>query len=117
MTLFKIQCTACKVLDHIIPPTTESSTTSYSTTASSSHDAEWLRIDAIVLQWIYNTITPSLLTTILQPNNTAAQAWTALARIFVDNKPTQAVFLCQKFSNTKLSDFSSVSAYCQELKV
>lgn len=50
------------------------------------------------------------------PPEPVAQAWNALARIFVDNKPTRAVYLRQKFSNTKLSDFSSVSAYCQELK-
>nr|XP_043633505.1 uncharacterized protein LOC122604700 [Erigeron canadensis] len=70
MALFKVQCTACKVLDHLTPPATESSSTATPTPSN----AEWLRLDAIVLQWIYITITPNLLTTILHPDDTAAQA-------------------------------------------
>nr|XP_043611952.1 uncharacterized protein LOC122583633 [Erigeron canadensis] len=75
MALFKVQCTACKVLDHLTLLAKESSLTA----SPSPSNAEWLRLDAIVLQWIYNTITPNLWTTILDPNNTAAQVWAALA--------------------------------------
>ncbi|KAJ9566516.1 hypothetical protein OSB04_002482 [Centaurea solstitialis] len=64
VALFKVQCTVCKVLDHIIPDAT----------APSDHDEEWKRIDAIVLQWIYSTISTDLLTTILNVDNTAAKA-------------------------------------------
>ncbi|KAJ9546295.1 hypothetical protein OSB04_018838 [Centaurea solstitialis] len=51
VALFKVQCTVCKVLDHIIPPDA----------APSEHDEEWLCLDAIVLQWIYSTITTDLI--------------------------------------------------------
>ncbi|KAJ9557372.1 hypothetical protein OSB04_011986 [Centaurea solstitialis] len=107
VALFKVQCTVCKVLDHIIPPDA----------APSEHDEEWLCLDAIVLQWIYSTITTDLLTTILHPDNTAHKAWQALQGIFVDNKPTRAIYLQQKFSNTKLAAFPDATAYCRELKL
>ncbi|KAJ9552080.1 hypothetical protein OSB04_016125 [Centaurea solstitialis] len=106
VALFKVQCTVCKVLDHIIPDAT----------APSDHDEEWKRIDAIVLQWIYSTISTDLLTTILNVDNTAAKAWSALERLFLDSKPTRALHLQQKFYNTKQASFPSATAYCQELK-
>ncbi|KAJ9553207.1 hypothetical protein OSB04_017252 [Centaurea solstitialis] len=77
----------------------------------------WSRIDVIVLQWIYGTISNDLLHTILKPDSTTAQAWTALKNIFQDNKNSRAVYLENKFSNTRLDNFSNVSAYCQELKM
>ncbi|KAL3619451.1 hypothetical protein CASFOL_037021 [Castilleja foliolosa] len=85
--LFKIHCRAFEVLDHIIPPKTPPKT---------APDPDlWARIDAIVLQWIYSTISNDLLHTILTPDSTAAKAWNALANIFQDN----------------------VSSYCQALKM
>ncbi|XP_076946697.1 uncharacterized protein LOC143618324 [Bidens hawaiensis] len=107
VALFKVQCTVCKVLNHIIPPDA----------APSEHDEEWLCLDAIVLQWIYSTITNDLLTTILHPDNTAHKAWQALQDVFADNKPSRAIYLQQKFSNTKLAAFPDATAYCRELKL
>lgn len=106
VALFTVQCTVCQVLDHIIPPENE----------SSAHDSEWERLDAIVLQWIYSTITPSLLTTILKVNNTAAMAWSALEKLFIDSKPSRALYLRQKFCNIKLDNFADATTYCRELK-
>nr|XP_043625616.1 uncharacterized protein LOC122597045 [Erigeron canadensis] len=90
VALFKVQCISCKVSNHITPP---------ATTDSSSFSAlptdQWLHLDAIILQWIYSTISTDLLATILDPENTAATAWSALKKLFVDNKSTRAVNLQQ----------------------
>ncbi|KAJ9546561.1 hypothetical protein OSB04_019104 [Centaurea solstitialis] len=82
-----------------------------------SSSALWKRIDAIVLQWIYGTISTDLLDTILKPGNTAHEAWSTLANLFKDNSNTRAVYLQQQFSNIKLENFSNVAAYCQEVKL
>ncbi|KAJ9545121.1 hypothetical protein OSB04_024828 [Centaurea solstitialis] len=73
------------------------------------------RLDSIVLQWIYGTISKDLLITILKPNSTAAQAWKALENIFIDSKPSRELYLENKFNNVRLESFSNVSAYCQKL--
>ncbi|KAK9078639.1 hypothetical protein SSX86_002696 [Deinandra increscens subsp. villosa] len=110
--LFKIHCRAFQVLDHIIPPTTESSA------ARSDQDTElWTRLDAIVIQWIYSTISNDLLNTILKVDATAQQAWESLASIFQDNQNQRAVYLEHKLVTTKLSNFPNCSAYCQALKM
>ncbi|KAL3622133.1 hypothetical protein CASFOL_033544 [Castilleja foliolosa] len=101
--LFKIHCRACEVLDHL-------------KLKESDNDASWDRIDAIVLQWIYGTISNDLLHTIIKPDSTAAQAWNALANIFQDNKTSRAVYLEHSFANTKLDNFANVSSYSQALK-
>ncbi|KAD6454414.1 hypothetical protein E3N88_09120 [Mikania micrantha] len=106
--LFKIHCRAYQVIDHIISPPSESSV---------KPGVDWDRLDAIVLQWIYGTISSDLLLTIITPNSTAAQAWQALEHLFIDSKPSRALYLENKFSNTKLDSFPSISAYCQALKM
>ncbi|XP_021974390.1 uncharacterized protein LOC110869445 [Helianthus annuus] len=121
--LFKLHCRAYQVLDHLSPKAKESPPSS---TAGSDKDKEkeqkdasddaWNHLDAIVLQWIYATISPDLLSTIMRPDSTAAYAWAALKSIFHDNQHTRAVLLQRKFANVKLDSFSSMSAYCQEVK-
>ncbi|XP_047329977.1 uncharacterized protein LOC124933594 [Impatiens glandulifera] len=90
----------------------------YSTAPSTDEEKDmWLTLDAIVLQWIYATISQDLLHTILEPDSTAEQAWTRLCGIFQDNRHSCAVSLEQEFSITIVTDFPRVSAYCQRLKV
>ena len=36
---------------------------------------KWIQIDAIVLSWIYSTISEDLLLTIIKPGSTACDAW------------------------------------------
>ncbi|XP_023742067.1 uncharacterized protein LOC111890146 [Lactuca sativa] len=122
--LFKIHCQVFQAINHILPneaPTLEKPTSGTDAakdkTTTSTHDASWSRVDAIVLQWIYGTISTDLLHTILKPGSTAAQAWTILANIFQDNANSRALFLQTKLTNTKLASFPNVSAYCQEIKV
>ncbi|KAJ0535272.1 putative RNA-directed DNA polymerase [Helianthus annuus] len=121
--LFKIQCRAFLVIDHLSPrPATSSSSdktkdADKDTGPAKPTDDSWERLDAIVLQWIYSTISNDLLHTILKPNTTAHDAWIALENIFQDNKSSRAIHLLQKFSNTRLDGYPNVSAYCQQLKV
>ncbi|KAL6505779.1 hypothetical protein OROHE_023158 [Orobanche hederae] len=115
--LFKIHCRAFQVIDHILPSPPSSSSSKDKEKEKAIDEEFWSRIDAIALQWIYGTISNDLLHTILQPDSTAAKDWTALANIFQDNKNSRAVYIENKFSNTRIDNFSSVSTYCQELKM
>ncbi|XP_022041506.1 uncharacterized protein LOC110944099 [Helianthus annuus] len=91
-------------------------TTSSSTETTKQSD-DWERLDAIVLQWIYSTISNDLLHTIINKTATAYDAWVSIENLFHNNKSARAIHLMQKFSNTRLDGFPNVSAYCQELKV
>ncbi|KAD1625200.1 hypothetical protein E3N88_42530 [Mikania micrantha] len=118
--LFKIHCTAFQVLDHILPsppPVAPSAAAGEAPPAPPPADPIWVKLDALVLQWIYGTISTDLLHTILKPKATAAQAWEALESIFLDNKSSRALYLQSRFSNLTLQSFLTASAYCQELKV
>ncbi|XP_022042336.1 uncharacterized protein LOC110945005 [Helianthus annuus] len=116
--LFRIHCTAFLVADHLEPHPTKaaSSSTNKQTTPPSSTDS-WERLDAIVLQWIYATISPGLLKTIIKKGTTAYDAWVAIKNLFQDNKATRALYLKQQFANTRLENFSSMHEYCQPIKV
>ncbi|KAL3636010.1 hypothetical protein CASFOL_020557 [Castilleja foliolosa] len=107
--LFRIHCRAFEVLGHIIPPKTP--------IEPPVDKALWSRLDAIVLQWIHGTISNDLLHTIITPDTTVARAWSALENIFQDNKNSQVVYLEHQFANTRIDNFSNVTAYCQSLKM
>ncbi|XP_022032109.1 uncharacterized protein LOC110933183 [Helianthus annuus] len=120
--LFKIQCRAFLVIDHLSPKPAQTTGSSSSTvdkekTTTPPIESSWDRLDAIVLQWIYSTISNDLLHNILKPNTTAYEAWKTLKNIFQDNKSSRAIHLLQKFSNTRLDGYPYMSAYCQQLKV
>ncbi|XP_056682843.1 uncharacterized protein [Spinacia oleracea] len=108
--LFQIHARAFLVLDHIIPPTDP-------TAAPTVDKALWSRIDAIVLQWIYGTISNDLLHTIIEPGSTAQEAWDRLRELFQNNKNSRAVHLEHKFSTIAMADFPNATAYCQQLKM
>ena len=110
--LFRIHARSHRVLYHIAP----SADKAPPLPADAEYE-QWTTLDATVLQWIYSTISTDLLTTILEPNSTAVDAWNRLADIFQDNQNTRAVTLEQEFSNTRMEDFPNVSAYCQRLKM
>ncbi|XP_021995398.1 uncharacterized protein LOC110892550 [Helianthus annuus] len=99
--LFKIQCKAFQVYDHLQPRTTPA-TSSDKDKEKEKPTESWERLDSIVLQWIYATISQDLLHTILKPNTTAFDAWTALANLFQDNKATRTIDLNNKFASTRL---------------
>ncbi|XP_021991975.1 uncharacterized protein LOC110888775 [Helianthus annuus] len=103
--LFRIHCRAYLVIDHLAPkPETPvgSSKDADKEKQAKPTDDSWDRLDAIVLQWIYGTISNDLLHTILKPSTTAYDAWTTIESIFQDNMSSQAIHLLHKFSNTLL---------------
>ncbi|XP_076954021.1 uncharacterized protein LOC143628272 [Bidens hawaiensis] len=89
--LFTIHCTVYEVLDHILPTTAPSS---FSTAnKEKQHDASsttvlasWDRLDAVVKQWIYGTISHNLLMNVIKPKATAKETWDAIAHLFQDNQ-------------------------------
>ncbi|XP_071705054.1 uncharacterized protein [Rutidosis leptorrhynchoides] len=119
--LFKIYCRAFSDIDHIIPESTDASVTASSSDITNPptppNPALWDRLDAIVLQWIYGTISKNMFRTVMKTNSTAQQAWDRLKNLFHDNCNSYHVYLLHKFHNTKLDNFSNFSDYCEELKV
>jgi uncharacterized membrane protein YgcG len=112
--LFKIHAQAYEVLDHIIPPSPTDSTSSPS--LKETDPALWKRLDAIVLQWIYGTISTDLLHTIIERDSTAQLAWDRLFDIFFDNKYSRPLYLEQEFSRVSMEQFSDAASYCQHIK-
>ncbi|XP_035845877.1 uncharacterized protein LOC118492168 [Helianthus annuus] len=123
---FRIHCRAFLVSDHLKPrPKTTTTDTSKTTTDTDADKTSppkspldsWERLDAIVLQWIYGTISPDLVQTIMKKGSTAYDAWAALETLFQDNKVVRALYLKQMFNSTRFENFSNMATYCQELKV
>ncbi|XP_076907609.1 uncharacterized protein LOC143564119 [Bidens hawaiensis] len=113
--LFMIHCTVFQVHDHLQPNTSPAAKSGDKATIE---DVElWNRLDAIVLHWIYGTISSDLLQTIMKQKTTAYDAWTALETLFQDNKPAQALHLQEKLTNTRLESFPNMEAYCRKVKV
>ncbi|KAL4563294.1 hypothetical protein LXL04_027334 [Taraxacum kok-saghyz] len=75
----------------------------------------WDRLDALVKQWIYSTISPELGHTIMKPGASALDLWKRLQEIFLNNRHTRAVYLEEQFNNTRLSSFSNITDYCARL--
>ncbi|XP_021986561.1 uncharacterized protein LOC110883003 [Helianthus annuus] len=106
--LFKLHAKGYEVLDHIDgtePPAKD----------DESYDS-WAKIDAIVLQWIYGTLSDDLLVRILDYETTAQQAWNKIQTIFQNNKNSRASSLMHAFTTTTLASCSSLNDYFQKLK-
>ncbi|XP_071726808.1 uncharacterized protein [Rutidosis leptorrhynchoides] len=73
--LFKQHCKAYDVIDHIITPDADSSSsTTSSTNETTSKTALWYSLDVLVLQWIYTIISNGLMNQIIEGESTAANA-------------------------------------------
>ncbi|XP_057452817.1 uncharacterized protein LOC130744669 [Lotus japonicus] len=109
--LFRIHARSHRLLHHIVPaadkPTPPVTDPTY---------VLWTTLDAIVLQWIYATISVDLITTIMEPDSTAFTTWTRLADLFQDNQNPRRVTLEQEFSTVRMETFLTVVAYYQHLK-
>jgi hypothetical protein len=104
--LFKVQACVHNVLDHIIPPSEEQAIQA-STELKAADYKLWNRLDAVVLQWMYATVSQDILQSILVVDDTAVECWKRIATMFHDNKHARAVQLENQFSNTNLEDFPS----------
>lgn len=114
-TLFKIHAQIHNVIDHFIPPKEEKTIMLAAETKANDPDL-WIRLDAVVLLWIYNTISSDILNSILKVDDTAEQAWNRIAKLFQDNKHSRAMILENQFTNTILEDFPNTQDYCNRLK-
>ncbi|PNX58105.1 hypothetical protein L195_g059025, partial [Trifolium pratense] len=90
--LFQVQARVHNVLDHIIPPTDEKDQQTAEQTKNNDPNL-WNRLDAVVLQWMYATVTQDILSSILVINDTAENCWMRIAAMFRDNKHSRAVHL------------------------
>ncbi|KAJ0545503.1 hypothetical protein HanRHA438_Chr08g0335771 [Helianthus annuus] len=93
--LFKLHAKAYKVLDHVdgtTPPNEE--TTEY---------AAWAEIDALILQWLYATLSDDLLVRVLETDATARSTRVKLEHIFLNNKSSRATTLEHEFTNLTVS--------------
>ncbi|KAJ0845834.1 putative RNA-directed DNA polymerase [Helianthus annuus] len=104
--LFRLHAVAYKVSDHIdgTPPPA----------ATSPEYAQWKEIDALVLQWIYSTVSDNNLKRLMD-TTMAREAWTKLEKVFLSNKKARAAALETRFCNLTLTACSSVDDYCQQL--
>jgi hypothetical protein len=83
------------------------------TSASPSKDVTWLRLDAMVLRWLYGSMAMDLVDHIM-PTSTSTDApiaiaytvWNAVHDLFNDNKKTREVYLAKEFRNVKQADLS-----------
>ena len=80
------------VLEHIIPPKEEDELKAF--TATKEEDlALWKRLDVVILQWIYATVSPDILSSILVVNDTTEKSWKRVHDLFQDNQNYRAASL------------------------
>ncbi|GAU11931.1 hypothetical protein TSUD_195550 [Trifolium subterraneum] len=113
--VFKVQARVHNVLDHIIQPT-DATALQASAELKAADSKLWNRLDVVVLQWMYATVSQDILQSILVTDDTAEDCWKRIGALFNDNKHARAVQLENQFSNTHLEDFPSTEAYCIRLK-
>ncbi|KAJ0495439.1 hypothetical protein HanIR_Chr12g0608781 [Helianthus annuus] len=76
----------------------------------------WKELDALVLQWIYSTLSDDLLVRVLDTDNTAYASWKKIEKILLSNKKARATALETKFVNLTLDACSSFDDYCTRLQ-
>ncbi|XP_022007942.1 uncharacterized protein LOC110907242 [Helianthus annuus] len=106
--LFKLHARGYEVLEHIDGTDPPSET--------SDEYESWRKIDAIVLQWIYGTLSDDLLVRVLEAESTAQQAWNRIQAIFQNNKNSRASNLLHAFTTTTLASCANMNEYFQKLK-
>jgi hypothetical protein len=97
-TFFSMTVTTYALEDHL-------------TSDKPSTDATWLRLNALVLRWLYGSMAMDLVdlvmptsTTVDTPVATANTVWLAVHGLFNDNKKTREVYLAEEVRNVKQGD-------------
>lgn len=104
--LFRLHAVAYKVENHIddsAPPA-----------ANSPEYDQWKELDALVLQWIYSTVSDDIMKRLMD-TTVARAAWLKLEKKFLSNKKARAAALETRFCNLTLTACSSVDDYSQQL--
>lgn len=83
--LFKVQARIHDVLEQIIPSTEAEEKEAYEKSKAADLPL-WNRLDVVVLQWIYATISQDVLNSILIDDDSTEHAWQSIADLFHDNK-------------------------------
>ncbi|KAI3693811.1 hypothetical protein L1987_76763 [Smallanthus sonchifolius] len=106
--LFMLHATGYDVVHHID-----------GTPAPDKDDADyssWKKIDAVVLQWIYDTLSDELLVRVLEDTSTAYEAWERVKKLFLNNKGSRAHALQHELTNLTLSAMPDLDSYCQRIR-
>ncbi|GJY52859.1 hybrid signal transduction histidine kinase M [Tanacetum coccineum] len=99
------------VLKHILGSSDEATT---STTIPPT--SEWLKVDTIVLSWVFITLSNTLQERIVvEDPQIAKEAWDLIAEIFNDNKRTRTIALKAELRSLKLGDLS-IDAYFRKIE-
>ncbi|KAF5814189.1 putative RNA-directed DNA polymerase [Helianthus annuus] len=106
--LFTLHATGYEVTNHI--------DSSLSPDKASPEYPAWKKIDAVVLQWIYGTLTNDYLVRVLEDESTAHEAWVRVKNLFLNNKASRAAALQQELSNLTLASMPNLEAYCQRVR-
>ncbi|KAI3702663.1 hypothetical protein L6452_28411 [Arctium lappa] len=108
VNLFRLHATGFDVLNHIDgSPTPEATSTKYSS---------WKKLDAVVLQWIYATLSDDHLVRVLVSESTAYEAWKRVHNLFLNNKGSRVAALQHELTNLTLATMPSLEAYCQRIR-
>ncbi|KAI3706128.1 hypothetical protein L1987_76386 [Smallanthus sonchifolius] len=106
--LFMLHATGYDVVQHIDgSPSPDKDSTDY---------PSWKKIDAVVLQWIYGTLTKPLLVRVLEDKSTAYEAWKRVQNLFLNNKGSRAASLQHELTNLTLTSMPNLEAYCQRIR-
>ncbi|GJT44449.1 ribonuclease H-like domain-containing protein [Tanacetum coccineum] len=85
-------------------------------TSTSTTATEWNHLDSLVKVWIYDTISTSLLQTVLKKNVTAKDVWKSLKELFHDNKDARAMELQEELRLLELGNLT-ISEYFKKIKM
>ena len=100
-------------MDHILGKSSDDATSSAPPTPP---DAEWLKIDIILLSWIFITLSPTLQQRlVIEDPQTAKEAWDKIALIFNDNKRSRSIALKAELRALKLGDMT-IDAYFRKIE-
>lgn len=78
-------------------------------------DSDWVQNDCAIVSWLYNRLSPDLLTTVSTDDDTAYSLWHGIRDLFRSNRSTRSVYLNSEF-RTFLQGDLSILAYCTRMK-
>ncbi|XP_076959539.1 uncharacterized protein LOC143635646 [Bidens hawaiensis] len=81
--LFKLHAVGYDVLHHI--------DSSRPPDRASADYLSWKKINAVILQWIYGTLTHGFLVRVLEDQSTVYEAWERVKILFLNSKGSRAV--------------------------
>ncbi|GJT11529.1 ribonuclease H-like domain-containing protein [Tanacetum coccineum] len=109
---FKNHCKGFELLEHILGTPTDVATSNDPVPPTS----EWLKIDSIVLSWIFTMMSKTLQQMLVIENpQTAKEAWDIFAEIFNDNKSSRSIALKAELRSLGLGDLS-IDAYFRKIE-